>query len=143
MGERALFVMEGDGVALQVTAIGSYPRPPREGGEFRLRKTLQAMDRGDATAEDVRAAEDDLTAEILAEQAAAGVDLVTDGQVRWDDPLTRVAEGLEGFAVSGLLRFFDNNTYFRRPVVKGRIRRERPILADEFAFASGRSERPV
>jgi 5-methyltetrahydropteroyltriglutamate--homocysteine methyltransferase len=130
-------------VALQVTAIGSYPRPPREGGEFRLRKTLQAMDRGEATADDVRAAEDDLTAEILAEQAAAGVDLVTDGQVRWDDPLTRVAEGLDGFAVSGLIRFFDNNTYFRQPVVKGPVRRERPILVDEFAFAQAHSERPV
>ncbi len=130
-------------MALQVTAIGSYPRPPREGGEFRLRRALQAVDRGEATAEDVRAAEDDLTAEILAEQAAAGVDLVTDGQVRWDDPVTRVAEGLEGFALSGLIRFFDNNTYFRQPVVKGPVRRERPILVDEFAFAAANSDRPV
>ncbi len=130
-------------MGLLVTAIGSYPRPPEEGGEFRLRRRLQAVDRGEAKPEDVRAAEDDLTAEILAEQAAAGVDLVTDGQVRWDDPVTRVAEGLEGFGISGLLRFFDNNTYFRRPVVKGPVRRTAPILVDEFAFAAGRSDRPV
>ncbi|HEX9375784.1 MAG TPA: hypothetical protein VGB19_06055 [Actinomycetota bacterium] len=130
-------------MALQVTAVGSYPRPPREGGEFRLRKILQAVDRGEATADDIRAAEDDLTREILADQAAAGVDLVTDGQVRWDDPVTRVAEGLEGFALSGLIRFFDNNTYFRQPVVKGPVRRERPILVDEFSFAASNSERPV
>jgi 5-methyltetrahydropteroyltriglutamate--homocysteine methyltransferase len=148
MGERAFVhfggpMRKGDGVGLTVTAIGSYPRPPEEGGEFRLRKTLQAVDRGEATAEDVRAAEDDLTAEILTEQAAAGVDLVTDGQVRWDDPLTRVAEGLDGFAVSGLIRYFDNNTYFRRPVVKGPVRRTAPILVDEFEFAAAHSERPV
>ena len=33
-------------MAYTVTVVGSYPRPPREGGEFRLRKTLQALDRG-------------------------------------------------------------------------------------------------
>jgi 5-methyltetrahydropteroyltriglutamate--homocysteine methyltransferase len=130
-------------VALQVTVVGSYPRPPAEGGEFRLRKTLQAVDRGEATPDDVRAAEDELTAEILAEQAEAGVDLVTDGQVRWDDPLTRVTEGLDGFAISGLIRFFDNNTYFRQPVVKGPVRRSAPILVDEFTFASANSSKPV
>src|SRR2546421_2861488 len=99
-------------MAYTVTVVGSCPRPPREGVEFRLRKTLQAVDRGEAGPDDVRAAEDELTREILAEQVAAGVDLPTDGQVRWDDPLTRVAEGLDGFALSGLIRFFDNNTYF-------------------------------
>src|SRR5439155_7130558 len=126
-------------VRVQVTVIGSYPKPPREGEEFRLRKSLQALDRGEATAEDVAAAEDELTWEILAEQAVAGVDLVTDGQVRWDDPLTRIAEGLEGFSVSGLLRFFDNNTYFRQPVVKGPVRREEPILVEELRFAAANS----
>ncbi len=130
-------------MAFRVTAVGSYPRPPAEGGGFRLRKTLQALDRGESTPEDVRDAEDALTAEILAEQAAAGVDLVTDGQVRWDDPLTRAAEGLDGFAISGLIRFFDNNTYFRQPVVKGPVRRTAPMLVDEFAFANANSEPPV
>jgi 5-methyltetrahydropteroyltriglutamate--homocysteine methyltransferase len=134
---------KGEHVALEVTTVGSYPRPPEEGGEFRLRKTLQALDRGEATPDDVRAAEDALTEEILVEQSDAGVDVVTDGQVRWDDPVTRVAEALDGFAISGLIRFFDNNTYFRQPVVKGPVRREAPILVDEFSFARQRSSRPV
>jgi 5-methyltetrahydropteroyltriglutamate--homocysteine methyltransferase len=130
-------------MAVKLTTIGSYPKPPLEGGEFRLRKTLQALDRGEATAEDVAAAEDELTREVLAEQAAAGVDLVTDGQVRWEDPVTRFAEGLEGFTVSGLLRFFDNNTYFRQPVVKGTVRRHEPIVVDDFRFAAETSPGPV
>ena len=130
-------------MALTLTTVGAYPKPPPEGGEFRLRKTLQALDRGEATAEDVAAAEDELTREILAEQAAAGVDLATDGQVRWDDPLTRFASGLEGFSLSGLIRYFDNNTYFRRPVVKGPVRRAEPIVLDEFRFAAENSPVPV
>src|SRR5213595_394250 len=105
----------------KLTVVGSYPKPPPEGGEFRLRRTLQALDQGEATAQDVAAEEDALTKDILVEQVGAGVDLVTDGQVRWDDPVTRLAAGLDGFTTSGLLRFFDNNTYFRQPVVKGPV----------------------
>jgi 5-methyltetrahydropteroyltriglutamate--homocysteine methyltransferase len=130
-------------MTLKVTVIGSYPRPPAEGGEFRLRKTLQALDRGEAGPEDITAAEDALTEEILKEQAELGVDLAADPQVRWDDLLTPVAERLDGFSVSGLLRFFDNNTYFRQPVVKSAIRREQPLLVDEFRFASEKSPVPV
>jgi len=126
-----------------ITTIGSYPRPPREGGDFRLRRALNALDRDEATIEDARAAEDELTSEILAEQAAAGVDLVTDGQVRWVDPLSHFADALEGMTSSGLLRYFDNNTYVRQPIVKGPVGRERPIVVDEYRFASSRSELPV
>lgn len=129
--------------ALTVTTIGSYPRPPREGGEFRLRKAMNAVDRGEATADDVRGAEDDLTREILAEQAAAGVELVTDGQVRWVDSLSHFADGLEGCVSSGLLRYYDTNTYFRQLVVKGPVRRDMPIVVDEFRFAAENSAVPV
>jgi 5-methyltetrahydropteroyltriglutamate--homocysteine methyltransferase len=130
-------------MTLKLTVVGSYPKPPPEGGQFPLRRTLQALDRGEAGAEDVAAEEDDLIREILAEQAAAGVDLVTDGQVRWDDPLTRMAAGLEGFTVAGLLRFFDNNTYFRQPEVKGAVSRSEPVVVDEFRFAKENSAAPV
>lgn len=130
-------------MALTVTVVGSYPKPPAEGGEFRLRKTLQALDRGEATPEDVRAAQDELTRELIEEQVAAGVELVTDGQVRWDDGQTRFAEGLDGFTVGGLIRYFDNNTYFRQPVVKGAVSRPAPIIADEIALAVEASPVPV
>ncbi len=127
----------------RVTVVGSYPKPPREGGEFTLRKTLHALDRGDASIVDVRAAQDDLVREVIAEQAEAGVELVTDGQVPWDDPQTRFAEGLEGFGTTGLLRYFDTNTYFRQPVVKGPVARRGHIVLDEFLFARDHSPVPV
>ena len=126
-----------------LTTIGSYPRPPHEGGDFRLRKTLNALDRGEATAGDVAGAEDDLTREILGEQATAGVDLVTDGQVRWVDSLSHIADALEGCVSSGLLRYFDTNVYFRQPVVKGPVGRTSPIVLDEFRFAAANSTVPV
>lgn len=126
-----------------VTAVGSYPKPPREGGEFTLRKTLWALDRGEAGPADVHAAQDALVREVIAEQVEAGVELVTDGQVRWDDGQTRFADGLEGMTTSGLIRYFDNNTYFRQPVAKAPVRRRGPILVDEFRFAQEASPVPV
>jgi len=129
--------------APRVTVIGSYPRVPHEGGPFTLRKALQAMDRGEATWEDVRAAQDALVREVVEEQAAAGVDLVTDGQIRWDDGQTRLAEGLDGVTVGGLVRYFDSNTYFRQPEIKGPVARRGPILVEEFRFAAEKSPVPV
>jgi 5-methyltetrahydropteroyltriglutamate--homocysteine methyltransferase len=130
-------------MAARVTVVGSYPKPPPEGGEFRLRKTLQALDRGEASLDDVRAAQDDLVREVLEEQVTAGIELATDGQIRWDDGQTRFAEGLEGFVTTGLLRYFDTNTYFRQPVVKDRVRRRGPIVVEEFRFARQHSSVPV
>lgn len=127
----------------RVTVVGSYPKPPHEGGEFTLRKVLHALDRGDASVVDVRGAQDDLVREVIEEQAQAGVELVTDGQARWDDAQTRFAEGLEGFGTTGLLRYFDTNTYFRQPVVKSKVARRGHIVLDEFLFARDHSPVPV
>lgn len=127
----------------RVTVVGSYPKPPHEGEEFALRRTLHALDRGDASLVDVRAAEDDLVREVIAEQAEAGIELVTDGQIRWDDAQTRFAEGLEGFGTTGLFRYFDTNTYFRQPVVKGPVARRGHIVLDEFLFARDHSPVPL
>lgn len=126
-----------------VTVVGSYPKPPHEGGEFRLRKALQALDREEAAWADVVAAQDDLVREVLVEQAEAGVELVSDGQIRWEDPQTRFAEGLEGVVTTGLIRYFDTNTYYRQPVIKGPVSRRGHIVVDEFVFARDHSPAPV
>src|SRR5687768_12365068 len=98
------------------TVVGSYPKPPDEGKTFTLRKTLHGLERGDTTPEDLKKAQDDLVTEIIREQEAAGIDIVTDGHARWDDILTPFARHMSGFEIGGLLRWFDNNVYYRRPV---------------------------
>jgi 5-methyltetrahydropteroyltriglutamate--homocysteine methyltransferase len=54
-----------------------------------------------------------------------------------------VAGRLEGFEIGGLIRFFDNNTYYRRPIVTGPVRWTDPILIDEWRFASDVASRPI
>jgi 5-methyltetrahydropteroyltriglutamate--homocysteine methyltransferase len=121
----------------------SYPRIGDDAEHQLLRRTLAQHDKGEKTEEAVRAAQDRLTELALAEQAEAGLDLVTDGQIRWSDPISHLAGKLSGVRINGLLRFFDTNFYFRQPVVQGKIERTEPLLLEEFKFAQEKSMRPV
>ena len=128
---------------IKTTVVGSYPKPPDEGETFALRKTLHAVERGDASPEDVRRAQDDLVRAIVAEQQEAGIDLITDGQAGWDDILTPVARNMSGFEIGGLLRWFDNNVYYRRPVCVGPVEWRGPSSVEAYSFAASEADAPV
>lgn len=130
-------------MGIRTTVVGSYPKPPDEGGDFVVRKTIHALDRGDATPEDLEAARDALARDVIAEQEAAGVDLVTDGHVRWDDIVTPFAALMAGFEIGGLRRFFDNNVYYRRPVCTGEVEWRGPVSVDAYRFAASAATVPV
>jgi 5-methyltetrahydropteroyltriglutamate--homocysteine methyltransferase len=130
-------------MAIKTTAIGSYPKPPEEGETFVLRKTLHALERDEATVEDLEQAQNALAEEVIKEQEAAGIDLVTDGQARWDDLLTPFARHMSGFEIGGLLRWFDNNVYYRRPVCVGPVEWRGPASVDAYRFASSVTNKPV
>ena len=121
---------------VKTTVVGSYPKPPNEGDTFKVRKTIQGLDKGTASLEDLHAAQDELAREVISEQEAAGIDLVTDGHVRWDDVLTPFARNIAGFEVGGLLRWFDNNVYYRRPICSGDLEWRGPSSVDAFRFAA-------
>jgi 5-methyltetrahydropteroyltriglutamate--homocysteine methyltransferase len=76
-----------------------------------------------------------MTRRAIAEQAAAGIELTTDGQIRWNDPISYLAGKLNGVRVNGLLRLFDTNFYFRQPVLEDRPRREGNLVVADFEFA--------
>jgi 5-methyltetrahydropteroyltriglutamate--homocysteine methyltransferase len=114
---------------------GNYPRIGDSPALQVLRRTLAALDRGEATAADVEAAMLEMTRQALADQLAAGLDVVTDGQIRWHDPVSHLAGRLVGVRINGLLRFFDTNFYFRQPVLAQPPRRQQPLVVEEFLAA--------
>ncbi|MGH9704530.1 MAG: hypothetical protein ACRD4K_14230 [Candidatus Acidiferrales bacterium] len=114
---------------------GSYPRIGDAADLQVLRRTIAAADRGERTAADLADAESEMTRRAIADQVRAGVDLLTDGMIRWYDPISYLAGKLENIQIKGLLRFFDTNTYFRQPVLKGVPKRGSPLVVEEFAFA--------
>lgn len=125
------------------TAVGSYPKIANHPGGQKLRRALAALDEGRITREELARIEDEVTQEVIQEQLEAGLDLVTDGQVRWEDGQTYFARQLEGFQISGLLRYFDNNVYYRQPIAVAPVRWVRPISVRDWQKASAMSPRPV
>ncbi|MGH2756410.1 MAG: methylcobamide--CoM methyltransferase [Actinomycetota bacterium] len=128
---------------IETTVVGSYPKPPDEGQPFTVRKARHALERGDATVDDVTKAQGELVRTLIAEQEAAGIDLVTDGGARWDDILTPFAGHMAGFEIGGLLRWFDNNVYYRRPICTGDIEWRGPASVEAFKFAASVASKPV
>jgi 5-methyltetrahydropteroyltriglutamate--homocysteine methyltransferase len=88
---------------------GIYPRSEE------LVQATRDLDRGRTTPEAVgEQVERDLAA-LVAAQQDAGLDLLADGMLRWQDyfrPLLEVTDGLENGA---LTRFLDTNTFYRAP----------------------------
>lgn len=128
---------------LILSTAGSYPRIGDAPDLQRHRRAYAQRERGDISAEEFRKVEDEVVAGVIREQIEAGIEVVTDGLIRWYDPYSHFARGLEGVEINGLLRLFDTNFYFRQPVVKGRLRRRGPILLPEYEFARSVSSRPV
>lgn len=121
----------------------SYPRIGDNSEHQVLRRTIAQWEKGEKTDAELRAAEDRMTELALVEQIEAGLDLVTDGLIRWYDPVSHLAGKLAGVRINGLLRFFDTNFYFRQPVVHSKLERTKPLVVEEFLFAKAKSSRPV
>ena len=68
------------------------------------------------------------SSEVIKHQRESGLTYVIDGMLSWNDLFRPLAEGLEGVEVNGLERWFDNNLFYKKPVVRGEIRPRRRIL---------------
>ncbi len=128
---------------VKTTVVGTYPRIGDSTEEQVLRRAIARADRGEANEADVLKAEREVAATVLREQADAGVDVVTDGLVAWYDSQSHIARALAGVEIGGLVRYFDTNTYYRQPVVRGAVARKTPIVLDEWRFAQGQIRGPV
>ena len=125
------------------TVVGSYPKIPNRPRPARLRNAINRFDRGDISEEELRRVEDEVTIEALQEQAEAGLDLLTDGQIRWEDEQTYLARKLSGVSINGLIRWFDTNMYYRQPVIEGDVGWPGPVTVRDYAFAVEHSQKPV
>ena len=125
------------------TVIGSYPKIPNRPRPARLRNAINRLDRGEIDEAELRRVEDEVTVEVLEEQAEAGLDLVTDGQIRWEDEQTYLARKLSGVSINGLTRWFDTNMYYRQPVIEAAVAHPDPITVRDYTFAVEHSAKPV
>lgn len=125
------------------THVGGYPRiddsPPGQA----LRRAIEAHQAGDVSDADLRKVEEEFIAGAIREQAEAGLDEVTDGLIRWVDPVSHVARALSGAEINGLVRLYDTNCYYRQPIFTAAPKRARPIVLDDYKFAAKQTAKPV
>jgi 5-methyltetrahydropteroyltriglutamate--homocysteine methyltransferase len=106
---------------LQAFAPGIYPRSEA------LVQATRDLDRGRTTPEAVDEQIERDLAELISAEQAAGLDLVADGMLRWQDHFRPLLEAAEGLETGALTRFRDTNTFFRAPKATGEPRLSQPL----------------
>ena len=106
---------------------------------------LLALRRGDATTEELRAAEDAAIVSAIRLQEDVGLQSITDGEFRRHKYFTHFAEAVDGFArMEGSVTFTDASGQpmaYETDVIVDRLRRAHGIATDEFAFVRDRTSR--
>lgn len=125
---------------LMTTTVGSFPRPP----------SLASTDRGSVQfrldGEALAQALDKATADVLQEQVALGIDVLTDGEMRRLNFIRHTLESWDGFDFDtpGLKTVFRNRKVDRMvPRVVGRVERRRPANLSDLRFAKAKVEQPL
>ncbi|MHC3437381.1 5-methyltetrahydropteroyltriglutamate--homocysteine methyltransferase [Natrialbaceae archaeon A-gly3] len=71
--------------------------------------------------EEITAAYQQAREEVIGAQEEAGLDLVVEGQLRWDDMLAHPLAVHDNVDTQGIVRYYDNNNFYRDPVVQGEL----------------------
>jgi len=124
-------------MTLKTTVIGAYPKIGEGLDGQELRRALHRHDRGEIGDADLDKVFDEVTRSAIGEIESAGIDVTNDAQIRWDDLLSPFARTWSGVEAGPLERFYDNNTYFRQPVISGPIVTDGKSLVRDYTFARG------
>ena len=80
-----------------------------------LVQATRDLDRGRTTPEAVDEQVGRDQAELVSAQQTAGLDLLADGMLRWQDVFRPLVEAADGLETGALTRFLDTNTFYRAP----------------------------
>jgi 5-methyltetrahydropteroyltriglutamate--homocysteine methyltransferase len=134
--------------ALLTTVVGSYPQPDwlidREGLGERLPPRVRARELWRVPEPFLEEAQDDATRLAVRDMELAGVDVITDGEMRRESYSNRFATALDGLDLDdpGVAR---DRTGHENPVprVVGPIRRRRPVEVRDVEFLRSLTDRRV
>jgi 5-methyltetrahydropteroyltriglutamate--homocysteine methyltransferase len=132
---------------LTTTVVGSYPQPDWLVDRALLSKgvprvRLQAMWR--VPEPFLEQAQDDATIVAIREMERAGIDIISDGEIRRESYSNRFATALDGVDVATpavITDRYGNQTHV--PRVVGRVRRTRPVELRDMQFLRRHTDRPA
>jgi 5-methyltetrahydropteroyltriglutamate--homocysteine methyltransferase len=109
-----------------------YPRLGDLPGQQRLRQAWHKYEE-DKDIPSFRSVQESLANELISEQEEAGLQIVSDGLVRWYDSVSHFMGSFGGVETGGLLRYFDTNTYFRQPNIVDELVWGQSLFKDEWS----------
>jgi 5-methyltetrahydropteroyltriglutamate--homocysteine methyltransferase len=128
--------------------VGSYPQPEwlidREklGGRFPPRVRARELWRIPETF--LAEAQDDATRLAIRAQEAAGLDIITDGEIRRESYSNRFATALDGVDIDNPGSALDRSGHPNPvPRIVGPVRRRHPVEVDDLMFLRRHTTRPV
>ena len=129
-------------MAIRSDVIGSLLRPQY------LKEAREKYQSGHLTAVEFKRIEDRAVDEAVALQESAGLDVLTDGEMRRYAFFGHLVEALEGFDKSAgwSITFRDaegHQAALERPVVVDKLRWRRQMAVEEFTYLRGRTKKPV
>ena len=125
---------------LLTTVVGSYPQPDwlvnRENLKNRLPPRVRAREIWRVEERFLEAAQDDATLLAIRDMESAGIDIITDGEIRRESYSNRFATALDGFDIDSPGVALDRTGHPNPvPRVVGPVRRSRPIQVRDVEFA--------
>ncbi len=119
------------------TTFGLCPLPDDAKSELSDLKGHQKEDlidgsEGEAIADAYRRARET----VVEDQVAVGLDRVVEGQLRWDDMLAHPLAVHDAVDTRGIVRYYDNNNFYRDPAVTGELTADGDVAADLEAAAA-------
>jgi 5-methyltetrahydropteroyltriglutamate--homocysteine methyltransferase len=116
---------------LVATTPGLYPLPDWAKDEL---SDLKGHQKGDLIAGDegpeIVDAYDRARTEVVDAQVDAGLGRVVEGQLRWDDMLAHPLTIHENVETGGIVRYYDNNNFYRDPQVRGELTPSGDVAAE-------------
>jgi len=118
------------------TTPGLYPLPDWAKDDLSDLKGHQKHDliSGDE-GEEITAAYEDAREEVIEVQQEAGLDRIVEGQLRWDDMLAHPLAVADAVETRGIVRYYDNNNFYREPVVQDDLEPTGDVAAELEATA--------
>jgi 5-methyltetrahydropteroyltriglutamate--homocysteine methyltransferase len=128
------------------TLVGSYPQPDwlidrkKLAGRFPPRVRARELWRIDEA--QLKEAQDDATVLAIRAQEQAGLDIITDGEIRRESYSNRFATALEGVDIDNPGSALDRSGHPNPvPRIVGRIRRKHPVEVDDLLFLKRQTTR--
>jgi 5-methyltetrahydropteroyltriglutamate--homocysteine methyltransferase len=133
---------------LLTTVVGSYPQPPwlidRERLGDRLPPRVRARELWRIPEPYLEEAQDDATRLAVADLERAGIDVITDGEMRRESYSNRFATALDGVDLDEPGVALDRTGHPNPvPRVVGEIRRTRPVEVRDVQFLRSLTSRPI